>query len=114
MRKSIGFPKWRECCFQAVSNSSWAHEGYLVAMDIQKDNELREEMGRLTCAVGIGIIEPDPESISRSKILFPALAKNSLDWNTTERITDENPDFKAFVSDMQNTSSISVTQYGEF
>ena len=114
VKKSIGFSNLRECYFQAVSNSSWAHEGYLVALDVEKDNELLEEMGRLTSAFGIGIIELNPYNINQSKILFPALAKKSLDWSTIERIADENPDFKAFVSDIQSTSSINVTQYGSF
>ena len=41
--------------FQAVSNSSWANYGYLVALEIS-DN-LKDEMERLNQSFGIGIIE---------------------------------------------------------
>lgn len=41
MKKMIDLPSLRESYFQAVSNSSWAHEGYLVALDInKKDNDV--------------------------------------------------------------------------
>jgi hypothetical protein len=40
--------------FQAVSNSSWANYGYLVALEI--NNELKDEMQRLNESFGIGII----------------------------------------------------------
>ena len=41
--------------FQALSNSSWANYGYLVAFEINED--LDEEMARLNNAFGIGIIQ---------------------------------------------------------
>ena len=48
---------YRESFFQAVSNSSWAHEGYLVASHIANDDDLLSELERLSISVGIGIIE---------------------------------------------------------
>lgn len=54
MKKEITFGNLREYYFQAVSNSSWAHEGYLVALKIEE--ELHEELRRLNNAFGIGII----------------------------------------------------------
>ncbi len=36
LKKSVGRGNYRESFFQAVSNSSWAHEGYLVAAEINR------------------------------------------------------------------------------
>jgi hypothetical protein len=38
MKKNLIKANYREAYFQAVSNSSWAHEGYLVAADILQDD----------------------------------------------------------------------------
>ena len=62
--------------FQALSNSSWANYGYLVAFEINED--LSEEMERLNNAFGIGIIHMQA---NESRILFPA-RKNQLDYVT--------------------------------
>ncbi len=40
LKKSIDRSNYREYFFQAVSNSSWANEGYLVAGNIRDDDEL--------------------------------------------------------------------------
>ncbi len=45
----------KKCYFQAVSNSSWANYGYLVAFEIGKN--LTEELERLHQSFGIGVIE---------------------------------------------------------
>ena len=45
----------KKCFFQAVSNSSWANYGYLVAFQIS--SHLKEEMERLNQSFGIGIVE---------------------------------------------------------
>jgi hypothetical protein len=37
MKKNLNFTNLREYYFQAVSNSSWANEGYIVALDIDED-----------------------------------------------------------------------------
>ncbi len=66
MKISINLSNLREYYFQAVSNSSWAHEGYLVALQITEDPELIDEMRRLNNAFGIGIIRLDPEHFIRS------------------------------------------------
>lgn len=48
----------RECFFQAVSNSSWANFGYLVASEIQGDDTAKE-LRMLFGAHGIGVIRLD-------------------------------------------------------
>ena len=77
--------------FQALSNSSWANFGYLVAFEINED--LDEEMARLNNAFGIGIILMQAND---SKILYPAREK-ALDYNTIEKLNNLNPDFCEFI-----------------
>ena len=98
LKKEITFGNLREYYFQAVSNSSWAHEGYLVALKIEE--ELHEELRRLNNAFGIGIIRLDPINISQSEILFASKERNNLDWDTIERLAEENEDFRTFISDV--------------
>jgi hypothetical protein len=45
----------KKAFFQAVSNSSWANYGYLVAFEFS--DSLNEEMARLNQSFGIGIFE---------------------------------------------------------
>ncbi|MDY6822141.1 MAG: HTH domain-containing protein [Deferribacterota bacterium] len=95
---SISFSKLREYYFQAISNSSWANEGYLVALRIEDDSSLYDEMRRLNNAFGIGIIRLNPEDIYQSEILFPAKENTNVDWDTINRLAEENEDFKEFIS----------------
>jgi hypothetical protein len=78
--------------FQALSNSSWANFGYLVAFEISE--ELDDEMERLNNAFGIGIILMQAND---SKILYPAREK-SLDYNTIEKLNNLNDDFRSFIA----------------
>lgn len=79
--------------FQAVSNSSWANYGYLVAFDIS--NSLTEEMERLNQSFGIGIIELNPNPYE-SKVLFQAKYKE-LDFKTIDKLSKINPEFENFI-----------------
>lgn len=98
LKKEINYSNLREYYFQAVSNSSWAHEGYLVALKVEE--ELYEELRRLNNAFGIGIIRLNPVNISQSEILFTSKERKNLDWDTIERLVDENEDFRTFVADV--------------
>jgi len=100
MKISISFSNLREYYFQAISNSSWANEGYLVALRIADDSSLYDEMRRLNNAFGIGIIKLNPEDIDQSEILFPAKENTNVDWDTINRLAEENTDFKDFISDI--------------
>ncbi|SHJ11397.1 COG2958 family protein [Propionispora hippei] len=100
VKVEIDFSNLREYYFQAVSNSSWAHEGYLVALSINDDPALIDEIRRLNNAFGIGIIKLDLLNIEQSEILFSAKTKEFLDWETIDRLTEENKDFKQFIDDL--------------
>ena len=97
MKINVNFSNLREYYFQAVSNSSWANEGYLVALNYADDPELQEEMLRLNNAFGIGFIKLNPESIEQSEILFPAEYNEAVDWDTVDKLSETNPEFNKFI-----------------
>jgi hypothetical protein len=84
----------REAYFQAVSNSSWASFGYLVAAEIEGVDTLRE-IQMLYGVHGIGLIEIDMESPTESVLRIPAREKLSIEWSMCSRLADENRDFSA-------------------
>ena len=86
----------RESYFQAVSNSSWAHFGYLVAAEIEGPSTM-QELRMLAALHGIGVIQLDVETPSESQILIPARGRAEVDWSTCNRLVTENPDFKEFI-----------------
>lgn len=106
MKTSINLSNLREYFFQAVSNSSWAHEGYLVALQIAEDPELIDEIRRLNNAFGIGIIRLDAKHFMQSEILFSAKEREVLDWDTINRLVDSNSDFRKFLEDLMEDIKI--------
>lgn len=107
MKIKIDIGHLREYFFQAVSNSSWANEGYLVALEYKKDSELLDEMSRLNNSFGIGFIKLNPKNIEQSEILFPAKINKTLDWKTINRLVEENPDFKDFIDYINDDMTVS-------
>jgi len=101
LKRSLTKGNYREAYFQAVSNSSWAHEGYLVASYILQDDDFRAELERLASSFGIGIIHLDPTDIDGSIILYPARIKPSLDWETINKLCEQNGDFEKFLQDVK-------------
>ena len=101
MKKSLNKANYREAYFQAVSNSSWAHEGYLVAAEILQDDEFLAELERLASSFGIGIIHLDPTDIDSSSILYPARGRVVLDWETINKLCEQNTDFERFLQDVK-------------
>lgn len=97
MKISIDMTHLREYFFQAVSNSSWANEGYLVALKYSEDSVFIDEMRRLNNAFGIGFIKLNAEDVAQSEILLPARENKSNDWEMINRLVEENPDFKSFI-----------------
>lgn len=87
----------REAWFQAVSNSSWANFGYLVAAEVE-GSETMKELRLLAASHGIGLILLDAENPAESEIRIPARERPDIDWDTCNRLTQENADFRDFVS----------------
>lgn len=86
----------RKSFFQAVSNSSWANFGYLVAATVEGDGTLKE-LRMLASAHGIGVIQLDVHSPTESQILIPARERSEIDWDMCNRLTEENGDFAEFI-----------------
>jgi len=102
LKKSITKTNYRESFFQAVSNSSWANQGYLVTAEIPDDNEeLMGELDRLSSSFGIGIIHLNLSDIAESKVIYPAQIKKQLDWETINKIATQNSDFNNFLKSMK-------------
>jgi hypothetical protein len=98
LKINLNFGNLREYYFQAVSNSSWANEGYLVALNIDTNPDFVDDLRRLNNAFGIGIIELNLENVDESEILFPARLKEQIDWDTVNRLCEANPKFKELLS----------------
>ena len=101
LKKSLSKANYRESFFQAVSNSSWAHEGYLVAAEITQDDDLLAELERLSAAFGIGIIHLLLSDFNSSAVLFPARRREVLDWETINKLCEQNKDFAKFIQDVK-------------
>lgn len=76
---NLTFSNLREYYFQAVSNSSWANEGYLVTLRLDEDPTLKDEIRRLCNAFGIGVIKLNPDNVYESEILFPSHYNQEID-----------------------------------
>jgi len=96
LKKKLSFGNLRESFFQAVSNSSWAHESYLVASEISIEKEFSEELLRLCNSFGIGLILLDVNEPDDSEILIEPNVKDELEWETINKLAI-NPDFKEFL-----------------
>jgi len=92
----------KEAYFQAVSNSSWANYGYLVAFEIS-DN-LLDEIERLNQSFGIGVIELNANPY-KSKILYPSKLKE-LDFKTIDKLCKINKDFENFIEYTEKILSV--------
>ena len=90
-----------EYYFQALSNSGWANEAWLVAMEIDENNydELMEEIKRLNQSFGVGVIKLDYNNPEDSEILFSAKKRNYLDIDTMHKLC-YNRQFQDFINDV--------------
>jgi hypothetical protein len=86
----------REAYFQAVSNSSWANFGYLVAAEIEGAATLKE-IQMLYSVHGIGLIQLDYQNPAESFIQIPARERANVEWSMCSRLADENSDFAKFM-----------------
>lgn len=97
LKTRINFLNLRQSYFQAISNSNWANEGYLVTLHLDDDPALLDEIRRLNNAFGIGLIQLNAENIYESEILFPAEFHFEIDWDTVNRLVTENTNFSTFL-----------------
>lgn len=86
----------RKSYFQAVSNSSWANFGYLVAEKIEGDGTMKE-LTMLAATHGIGVIQLDSAAPTESQVMIPARERTDVDWDMCNRLTEENADFVDYI-----------------
>ena len=108
VKKKVSRSDVREAFFQTVSNSSWAHYGYLVVNFGKDAEDVLNELRILSSLHGIGVIKYDSEEDDDSNgIVIQAREKNNVDWGTVNRLLNEkNKDFDTFmenVSDCHDT-----------
>ncbi len=107
MKIEINRATLRKEYFQAVSNSTWANEGYLVAANIAEDDDLLSEMSILNSAFGIGIIKLNIEIPEQSEILFYAKQKNEIDINMLDKLISKNRDVKEIFQCLKDSENLS-------
>ncbi|EON12893.1 hypothetical protein C266_14757 [Pandoraea sp. SD6-2] len=86
----------RRSFFQTVSNASWANFSYLVAAEIEGP-DIMKELRLLATAHGIGVIQLDVTDVSASQVLIPARERPNVDWDTCNRLAEENRDFVEYI-----------------
>lgn len=97
----------KKAYFQAVSNSSWANYGYLVAFEFS--DSLYEEMSRLNQSFGIGIIELNANPY-QSKVLFTAKYRD-LDFKTIDKLCKINKEFEKFIEQTEKLMTAEERYY---
>ncbi|GMT38204.1 Putative HrgA like protein [Helicobacter bizzozeronii] len=98
LKRELDLASCREAYFQAISNSSWAHAGYLVAGTLDRNNkDLMELLKQLNQSFGIGVIVLDIERIEQSAILLSAKEKENLDYQTLSKLAERNENFDKFL-----------------
>ncbi len=97
LKKEISVHNCRECYFQAISNSSWANEGYLVGRHIDTHNpQLMDLLKRLHASFGIGVIDLRTDE-DKSTILLNAKYKEKIDYTMALELSEKNPKFSGFL-----------------
>lgn len=97
----------KKAFFQAVSNSSWANYGYLVAFEIS--DSLTEEMERLNQSFGIGVIELNANPY-KSRVLFTPTYRD-LDFKTIDKLCKINRDFERFIEQTEKLMTAEERYY---
>ncbi|MFP6138530.1 HrgA protein [Helicobacter pylori] len=97
LKKEISVHNCRECYFQAISNSSWANEGYLVGRHIDTHNpQLMDLLKRLHASFGIGVIDLRTDE-NKSAILLNAKYKEKIDYTVALELSEKNEKFNGFL-----------------
>lgn len=97
----------KQAYFQAVSNSSWANYGYLVALDFSDD--LLDEIERLNQSFGVGVIKLKSYPY-QSEILYPARYKE-LEFKTIDKLCKMNSEFEKFIEHIEKLMGIEERFY---
>ena len=107
MKINISLGNLREYYFQAVSNSSWANEGYLVAPNISADDDFMSELSLLNNAFGIGVIKLNIEFPEQSEILFYAKQHDKIDVNMLDKLISKNDNVEEVFRNLVESNQLS-------
>jgi hypothetical protein len=97
----------KKAFFQAVSNSSWANYGYLVAFEFS--DSLTEEIERLNQSFGIGVIELNANPY-QSKVIFQPQFRE-LDFKTIDKLCKINKEFEKFIEQVEKLMTAEERYY---
>lgn len=97
----------KKAFFQAVSNSSWANYGYLVAFEFS--DSLTDEIERLNQSFGIGVIKLNANPY-QSRVLFPPKYRD-LDFKTIDKLCKINKDFERFIEQIEKLMTAQERYY---
>lgn len=97
----------KKAFFQAVSNSSWANYGYLVAFEFS--DSLSDEIERLNQSFGIGVIELNANPY-KSRVLFQPKEKD-LDFKTIDKLCIINKEFEKFIEQTEKLMTAEERYY---
>lgn len=111
IKQELRIDNVRESFFQAISNSSWANEGYLVAGAISGD--VIDELRSLTRSFGIGVILLDMKDPAQSEILFPSDHKEYIDEDAVNALSD-NAIFKRFIIQVDKDCDYGEAHEGKY
>ena len=105
VKKKVNNNSFREDYMQAVSNSSWAHEGYLIApkVDIDKDDT---EIEMLNILHGIGVAEIKEDG--STEIIIPAKPRKRIPgevWSTVMKVFAGRDNFERFIKGIDDSLS---------
>lgn len=115
IKKELNFANYKESFFQAVSNSSWANEGYLVALQIDNDERFIEALQKLSQSFGIGVIYLTIDNILQSRIISPARHKDKMDYSVIDTLARKNKNFSKFLKTVTEFDILNPNRYlGEF
>ena len=107
MKKVLDISTLREKYFQAVSNSSWANEGYLVAAEISDDDNFMSELSLLNSAFGIGVIKLNIDFPEQSEILFYSKKRENIDVNVFDKLINKNKDVQVVFNCVKESTKLS-------
>ncbi|GAA9979733.1 COG2958 family protein [Helicobacter pylori] len=111
LKKEIKVDNCRECYFQAISNSSWANEGYLVGCHIDTHNpQLMDLLKRLHASFGIGVIDLRTDE-DKSAILLNAKYKEKIDYTVALELSEKNKEFSGFLKSVVDYDPANSNRY---
>jgi hypothetical protein len=99
--------------WQAQNACSWAHCGILCAFEIESDVEFTNELHRLLCASGLGLIklEKNPDD---SQVIVEPRVKEKLDYTTMSKLSETNKDFREYLNAIWSSIQVQSVQKDSF